>query len=248
MDPFNISSQHHPYLRPPVGEKKSKTDMDDRIVDLLELIIRYIIWFAAVMDLLKVFNIDTTPLLTAAVIVGITVALAAQDFISNFFGGTIITVGKQFKYYSEPDEKVRITIPISVALDPIPVRSKETLLEIAQDATKNSEYLLDDPMPTVFSTEFAESSLNFILRVWTRKYSLSIEVQDTTNCRVAKRFALEGIGIPFPQIDVHMKNETCFSTIFIRTHRKPPCRQSRIAFLFFLSSRRLFRNLFRNVL
>ena len=230
--------------------EKSKTDLDDRIIDLLELVIRYIIWFAAVMALLKVFNIDITPLLAAAGIVGIAVALAAQDFISNFFGGAIITVDKPFKVgdrikvenyygdvmsvgtrstriktldhqvvtipnnkltsnfiinYSEPDQELRITVPITVAYGSDPQRVKEILLEVAEDAIKNSEYLLNDPAPTVFFTAFAESSLNFILRVWARKYSLSDEVQDTINCRIAERFAQEGIEIPFPQMDVHMK-------------------------------------------
>ncbi|NMB78215.1 MAG: mechanosensitive ion channel, partial [Methanomicrobiales archaeon] len=65
----------------------SSSDMDDRLVDLLELVIRYVIWFAAILAILKVFNIDVTPLLAGAGIAGIAVALAAQDFISNFFGG-----------------------------------------------------------------------------------------------------------------------------------------------------------------
>jgi MscS family membrane protein len=230
--------------------ERSETDMDDRLVDLLELVIRYIIWFAAIMAILKVFSIDVTPLLAGAGIAGIAVALAAQDFISNFFGGAIITVDKPFKVgdrikvedyygdvlsvgtrstriktldyqvvtipnnkltsniiinYSEPDQKLRITIPITVAYGTDPKRVKEILLEVAQDAIKNSEYLLDDPVPTVFFTEFAESSLNFILRVWARKYNLPDEVKDTINCRIVERFAKEGIEIPFPQMDVHMK-------------------------------------------
>jgi MscS family membrane protein len=230
--------------------EQSETDLDDRLVELLELVIRYVIWFAAIMAILKVFNIDITPLLAGAGIAGIAVALAAQDLISNFFGGAIITVDKPFKVgdrikvedyygdvisvgtrstriktldyqvvtipnnkltsniiinYSEPDQKLRITIPITVAYGTDPKRVKEILLEVAQDAIKNSEYLLDDPVPTVFFTEFAESSLNFILRVWARKYNLPDEVKDTINCRIAERFAKEGIEIPFPQMDVHMK-------------------------------------------
>jgi len=230
--------------------ERSETDMDDRLVDLLELVIRYVIWFAAVMAILKVFNIDITPLLAGAGIAGIAVALAAQDFISNFFGGAIITVDKPFKVgdrikvedyygdvisvgtrstrirtldyqivtipnnklttniiinYSEPDPKLRITIPVTVAYGTDPLRVKKILLEVAQDAIQNTEYLLEDPAPTVFFTEFAESSINFILRVWARKYNLPDEVKDVINCRIAERFAHEGIEIPFPQMDVHMK-------------------------------------------
>ena len=230
--------------------EKSESDMDDRLVDLLELVIRYVIWFAALMAILKVFEIDITPLLAGAGIAGIAVALAAQDLISNFFGGAIITVDKPFKVgdrvkiedyygdvvsvgtrstrirtldyqivtipnnkittnvivnYSEPDEKLRITIPVTVAYGTDPLRVKKILLEIADDAIKNTEYFLEDPAPTVFFDEFAASSLNFILKIWMRKYNLPDEAKDAINCRIAERFAKEGIEIPFPQMDVHMK-------------------------------------------
>jgi small-conductance mechanosensitive channel len=230
--------------------EKSASDMDDRLVDLLELVIRYVIWFAAVLAILKVFEIEITPLLAGAGVAGIAVALAAQDLISNFFGGAIISVDKPFKVgdrvkienyygdvvsvgtrstrirtldyqivtipnnkittnvivnYSEPDEKLRVTIPVTVAYGTDPVRVKKILLEIAHDAIKNTEYFLEDPAPSVFFEEFAASSLNFILKIWMRKYSLLDEAKDAINCRIAERFAKEGIEIPFPQMDVHLK-------------------------------------------
>ena len=230
--------------------EKSETDMDDRLVDLLELVIRYVIWFAALMAVLKVLGIDVTPLLAGAGIAGIAVALAAQDFISNFFGGAIITVDKPFKVgdrikvddvygdvisvgtrstriktldnqivtipnnklttniitnYSEPDPRLRMTIPISVAYGTDPLRVKKILLEIAYDAIRNSEYFVDDPAPEALFVEFAESSLNFILRIWTKAVISTEKVKDTINCRIAERFVKEGIEVPFPQMDVHMK-------------------------------------------
>jgi len=230
--------------------QQSDTDMDDRLVELLELVIKYVIWFAAVMAILKVFNIDITPFLAGAGIAGIAVALAAQDLISNFFGGAILTVDKPFKVgdrikvdnfygdvlsigtrstrirtldyqvvtipnnkltsnvivnYSEPDEKLRITIPVSVAYGTDPKRVKEILLEIARESSKKTVYLLEDPAPSVFFTEYAESSINFILRVWARKYNLPDEIKDDINIRIFERFAAEGIEIPFPQMEVRMK-------------------------------------------
>lgn len=228
----------------------SSTDLDDRLVDLLELVVKYVVWFAAIMAILKVFNIDITPFLAGAGIAGIAIALAAQDFISNFFGGAIITVDKPFKVgdrvklneyygdvvavgtrstrlrtldyqivtipnstitsnvivnYSEPEERLRITIPVSAAYGSDPEKVKRILLEIAKNTITSTDYLLDTPAPTVFFSEFADSSLNFILRVWMKKYNTPDEVKDTINLQIAKRFAEEGIEIPFPQMDVHMK-------------------------------------------
>ena len=77
--------------------EKTESDMDDRIIELLERIVKWVVWFAALMWILKVFSIDITPLLAGAGIAGLAVALAAQDLISNFFGGAIITVDKPFK-------------------------------------------------------------------------------------------------------------------------------------------------------
>ena len=76
---------------------KSESDWDDRLVELLELIVKYVVWFAALMLVLATFKIDITPFLAGAGIAGLALALAAQDIISNFFGGAIITVDKPFK-------------------------------------------------------------------------------------------------------------------------------------------------------
>jgi len=77
---------------------KTDSDWDDRLVELLELIVKYLVWFAALMFILKgVFNFDITPFLAGAGIAGLAIALAAQDIISNFFGGAIITIDKPFK-------------------------------------------------------------------------------------------------------------------------------------------------------
>ena len=46
--------------------EKSEGDADDRLVGLLELVIRYVIWFIAIMAILSVIEIDITPFLAGA--------------------------------------------------------------------------------------------------------------------------------------------------------------------------------------
>jgi MscS family membrane protein len=77
--------------------EQSEGDWDDRLMELLELVIRYVVWFVALMMILSTFEVDITPFLAGAGIAGLAVALAAQDIISNFFGGALITVDKPFK-------------------------------------------------------------------------------------------------------------------------------------------------------
>lgn len=232
--------------------EQTEGDGDDRLVEFLELAARYIIWFAGIMLILVNLKIDITPFLAGAGIAGLAFALAAQDIISNFFGGAIITMDRPFKVgdrvkidnyygdiinigprstrlktldyqivtipnnkitsniivnYAEPEEKLRFTIPVGVAYGSDPARVKKILLEIAADVTKNTDLLLSEPAPSVFFTEFAESSLNFIMYVWGRKYNLPDDIKDAINIRIAARFASEGIDIPFPQMDVRIRKE-----------------------------------------
>ena len=62
-------------------------------------------------------------------------------------------------------------------------------------------YLLEEPAPQVFFSEFGESGLKFILYVWAKKYNLTDEVKDAINIGIASRFVAEGIEIPFPQME-----------------------------------------------
>jgi MscS family membrane protein len=230
--------------------EKSEGDWDDRLVELLKLVITDVIWFVGLILILSVFEINVTPFLAGAGIAGLAVALAAQDIISNFFGGAIITVDKPFKVgdrirvdtyygdvinigprstrlktldyqivtipnnkittnvivnYSEPDQKLRITVPVSVAYGTDPKKVKGILLDIAHATIKNTNYILEDPEPRVFFKEFADSSLKFILYIWAKKYNLPDEVSDAINVQIDERFAAEGIEIPFPQMEVRLK-------------------------------------------
>ncbi|MBN2734381.1 MAG: mechanosensitive ion channel family protein, partial [Methanomicrobiaceae archaeon] len=193
---------------------------------------------------------DITPLVAAGGVFGIAIALAAQDLISNFFGGALIVVDKPFKIgdrilieghlgdvisvgprstrlqtldyqlltipnskisntiitnYAMPDVKLKVKIPVSVAYGSDVKRVKKILFEISDNAIKNSEYILDDPRPNVYFLEFGASSLDFMMVLWAKKFNMSWEIKDHINFEIERRFAEEGIEIPFPQMDVHMR-------------------------------------------
>jgi small-conductance mechanosensitive channel len=76
---------------------KTETDLDDRLIPVLEIASRYLIWFVAFLLILADFKIDITPFLAGAGIAGLAIALAAQDILGNFFGGAIIAMDKPFK-------------------------------------------------------------------------------------------------------------------------------------------------------
>ena len=77
--------------------EKTETDLDDRIIAILQKIAKYLIWFTGLMYILALFDINITPLIAGLGIVGIAIALAAQDLFSNFFGGAVIVTDQPFK-------------------------------------------------------------------------------------------------------------------------------------------------------
>ncbi len=77
--------------------EKTDTDIDDRIVDVLQKIAKWIIWFIGLMYVFSTFNVNITPLIAGAGVMGIAIALAAQDLFSNFFGGAVIITDQPFK-------------------------------------------------------------------------------------------------------------------------------------------------------
>lgn len=75
---------------------KTESELDDKIMDILKIAARYIIWFIAILIVLSYLDINITPLIAAGGVFGLAVALAAQDLISNLFGGAIIVIDKPF--------------------------------------------------------------------------------------------------------------------------------------------------------
>ncbi|MDD1694754.1 MAG: mechanosensitive ion channel family protein [Methanoregula sp.] len=77
--------------------ESTDTDLDDRIVEILQKIGKYLVWFMGLLYVLTLYNINITPLIAGAGIIGIAIALAAQDLFSNFFGGAVIITDQPFK-------------------------------------------------------------------------------------------------------------------------------------------------------
>lgn len=105
--------------------------------------------------------------------------------------------------WSYNDKNVRFNIPVGVSYNEDPEKIKKILLEIAE--VHND--ILHDPKPQVLFSEMADSSLNFMLRVWTDTYINRPSVlKSQLYFEIFKRFKEEGIEIPFPQRDLHIKN------------------------------------------
>lgn len=101
-------------------------------------------------------------------------------------------------YSAEDTRRLDLTFGVAYGSDINKVR--DVLLQIAEDY----KLVLEDPEPVVVLDRQNESSLDFILRCWTKRTDYW-EARYFLNEEVARRFSENGIEIPFPQMDVHMK-------------------------------------------
>jgi len=76
---------------------KTEGEMDDRLVALADMSVTYIIWFIGIMLALSGIGLEITPFITGMGIAGLAIALAAQNLLSNVFGGVTITLDQLYK-------------------------------------------------------------------------------------------------------------------------------------------------------
>ena len=80
--------------------------------------------------------------------------------------------------------------------------AKETLLEIV-NADKR---ILQEPAPFIAVSELADSSVNFVVRAWTKTEDYwDVHFDMLENVKLT--FDARGISIPYPQMDIHTDKE-----------------------------------------
>jgi small conductance mechanosensitive channel len=76
--------------------------------------------------------------------------------------------------------------------------------QLIQQIVEGHELVLDDPAPLVAVYELADSSVNFVVRPWVKTADYWAVYYDITEA-VKVEFDKASISIPYPQMDLHMK-------------------------------------------
>lgn len=104
-------------------------------------------------------------------------------------------------YSTQTNRRVDLTVGVAYDADLKEVRS--TL----EDIVNKDDRVLSDPAHQIAVAELADNSVNFVVRLWVKKDDYW-DVFFDTNETVKLRFDDAGIGIPFPQRDVHLYQHT----------------------------------------
>jgi small conductance mechanosensitive channel len=110
---------------------------------------------------------------------------------SKLLGDNIIN------YSAKETRRVDLTVGVSYEADLAEV--KRILNEIAAQ----DERVLSDPEPMIAVSELADNSVNLVMRMWAKTGDYWGVYFDSTE-KVKLRLDEAGIGIPYPQRDVHL--------------------------------------------
>ncbi len=237
----------------PVGleyAKRTESQLDDALIPLIDKLGGLLIIVIGLFWVLSTLGINITVFIAGFGIVGIVIAFALQDTLSNFFAGIHIMLDRPFVQgdtllidgdycrvekiglrstwlynrfdhdivifpnskiantkiinLTEPDQKFKVRVSVGVAYgSPI-----EKVEEIMLEALKAQPGVItDDPDREAFVRfqEFGDSALDFKVTGWIDDLFDQWLIAHNTRKYIERRFAEEGIQIPFPQRVIHVQ-------------------------------------------
>jgi small-conductance mechanosensitive channel len=100
------------------------------------------------------------------------------------------------------DRRVRVRVEVGVAYGSDTARVREVLLEAARAHAE----VLPEPAPVVAFTDFGDSALEFAVIFWVPDPLVRPRIASDLRFEIDAAFRREGIEIPFPQRDLHLRS------------------------------------------
>jgi potassium efflux system protein len=111
-------------------------------------------------------------------------------------------VAQPVQNWTHKNRTARIIVPVGVAYGSDVDKVCQILRACAADHPQVQRY----PEPTVLFQQFGESSLDFELRCYVKDTDYFLTCKSDLNMAIDKAFREEGIEIPFPQRDLHLRD------------------------------------------
>jgi small conductance mechanosensitive channel len=165
---------------------------------------------------------DTLSNIASGFMIAITKPFKKGDYVTaNGESGSVENVGISITELKTPDNKLviipnksvwggnitnftkfdtrRVDMTMGVGYDD----DLDKVIKATLDVLKADKRVLKDPAPQVAVSEFADSSVNLVVRPWVKTsdyWGFFFDVQKA----MKERYDKEGINIPYPQMDVHL--------------------------------------------
>jgi len=111
-------------------------------------------------------------------------------------------ISDQLVNWTLTDARRRLQLEVGVAYAHDPA----TVAQILSRVVRTQPGVMNDPPADVLCEGFGDSSVDFVIRAWTPGYLDAIFIKSRLAVRVYEALAAEGIEIPFPQRDLHLRS------------------------------------------
>jgi len=111
-------------------------------------------------------------------------------------------VSSKLENWSYGDETVRLDIDVGVSYE----SDLEIVIRCLKEVAAEHPEVLRKPAPDVLHLGFGDSAWNMRLRVWLAHPRRHPEVHSDINCAIVRKFRENGVEIPFPQRDLHVRS------------------------------------------
>lgn len=110
--------------------------------------------------------------------------------------------------YGSPDSRIHVPVGIAYGTDTVLVT--EALLSAARQDPR----VLTNPAPSVWFRKFGNNAYEFDLLVWIDRPQDSEPIKSALNFLIEQELRARSIQVPFPQLDLHIKDIGGFRTFF----------------------------------
>jgi len=117
---------------------------------------------------------------------------------------------------SDMDRRIDVNVGVAYGNDP------KRVLELLMEVTQSTPGIAEQPAPTVLFVGFGASSLDFSIRSWTNNFGDWVKIRSDLHVRVYEALRQDGIEIPFPQQDLHLRSVSNAAVETLAARRAPP--------------------------
>ena len=201
-----------------------KRNIDPTVCSFLDTFIEVILKGIVLYVFLDYVGIKTTGIAAMLASAGVAIGLALQGSLSNFAGGLVILLIRPFNVgdyvegagHNGTIEKIGMFYTHMVSVDNKLILVPNGTLGYEQDILKVKRVLsniveahdliLKTPEPFIALSNHGDSAINFVVRAWVNNsdyWKVHFDLLES----VKLAFDNEDISIPYPQMDLHIKNE-----------------------------------------
>jgi small-conductance mechanosensitive channel len=98
--------------------------------------------------------------------------------------------------------RIRLEVDVGVSYH----SDLDTVLRVLAEVAAENPEVLRSPAPEVLHRGFGDSSWNMQLRAWIDNPKRFHQVRSALNCAIVHKFRGNGVEIPFPQRDLHLRS------------------------------------------